>query len=402
MPLRIHARMSDMRLIGRFLKGTVVLTSALALFAQPGFAQTEPSAAAPAFHHAPASAQPAPATPAQAAPASAAPSSAPAASASQPAPAAAAPVAQAPAAPAAQAPAQAPAAPAAPAPASQTTPANTPADGQGAPAAATEAPAAANPADTASPFTPEVLPDLAEDDASPSTLPHDLSPWGMFMAADWVVKAVMIGLAFASVVTWTVWVGKSIELALARRNVRRALHVLRMSETLEKAAQLMPKGKGPAQAAVIAALDEWKASADLPPDGVKERVTVALNRIEASAGRRMIAGTGLLATIGATAPFVGLFGTVWGIMNSFIGISKAQTTNLAIVAPGIAEALLATAIGLVAAIPAVVIYNMFARAIAGYKANVSDCSAEVMRHLSRDLDREAQARRPASLRAAAE
>ena len=95
----------------------------------------------------------------------------------------------------------------------------------------------------------------------------------------------------------------------------------------------------------------------LDREGVKERVASRLERLEAGAGRRMLKGTGVLATIGATAPFVGLFGTVWGIMNSFIGISKSQTTNLAVVAPGIAEALLATALGLVAAIPAVVIYN---------------------------------------------
>jgi biopolymer transport protein ExbB len=101
----------------------------------------------------------------------------------------------------------------------------------------------------------------------------------------------------------------------------------------------------------------------------------------------MAKGTGLLATIGATAPFVGLFGTVWGIMNSFIGISKAQTTNLAVVAPGIAEALLATAIGLFAAIPAVIIYNLFARWTAGYRALVGDAAAEVLRLVSRDLDR---------------
>ncbi|MGQ3675731.1 tonB-system energizer ExbB [Xanthobacter sp. TB0139] len=238
--------------------------------------------------------------------------------------------------------------------------------------------------------------------APASTLPHDLSPWGMFMAADWVVKAVMIGLAFASVVTWTIWVAKSLELAIARRTVRRTLKVLRNSATLEEAARLMPNGQGPAQAALVAALDEWKASEGLPADGVKERVVVVLNRIEAAAGRRMQAGTGILATIGATAPFVGLFGTVWGIMNSFIGISKAQTTNLAIVAPGIAEALLATAIGLVAAIPAVVIYNVFARAIAGYRASLADTSSEVLRHLSRDLDREARDEGKPALRAAAE
>jgi biopolymer transport protein ExbB len=100
----------------------------------------------------------------------------------------------------------------------------------------------------------------------------------------------------------------------------------------------------------------------------------------------MSRGTGVLATIGSTAPFVGLFGTVWGIMNAFIGISQAQTTNLAVVAPGIAEALLATAMGLVAAIPAVVIYNVFARSIAGYRQILADASAGVERLVSRDLD----------------
>mgnify|MGYP002716936184 CR=1 FL=1 len=102
---------------------------------------------------------------------------------------------------------------------------------------------------------------------------------------------------------------------------------------------------------------------------------------------RLAAGTGVLATIGSTAPFVGLFGTVWGIMNSFIGISEAQTTNLAVVAPGIAEALLATAIGLVAAIPAVVIYNHLTRSIAGYRALLGDASVMVMLLVSREGDR---------------
>src|SRR5438128_10150351 len=105
----------------------------------------------------------------------------------------------------------------------------------------------------------------------------------------------------------------------------------------------------------------------------------------------MMRSTGILATIGAIAPFVGLFGTVWGIMNSFIGISKSQTTNLAVAAPGIAEALLATAFGLAAAIPAVVIYNMFSRQIPGYRALLADASAEVLNLASRDLDRRAPA-----------
>jgi biopolymer transport protein ExbB len=124
-------------------------------------------------------------------------------------------------------------------------------------------------------------------------------------------------------------------------------------------------------------------------DGIKDRVATRLERVEANSGRRMARGTGVLATIGATAPFVGLFGTVWGIMNSFIGISQSQTTNLAVVAPGIAEALLATAFGLAAAIPAVVIYNVFSRQIASYRALVADASAEVVNLAGRDLDRRA-------------
>src|SRR5208282_1650595 len=104
--------------------------------------------------------------------------------------------------------------------------------------------------------------------------------------------------------------------------------------------------------------------------------------IEMAVGRKISRGTGVLATIGSTAPFVGLFGTVWGIMNSFVGISQSHTTNLAVVAPGIAQALLATAIGLVAAIPAVVIYNVFARSIAGYRALLADASSEILQRVS--------------------
>ncbi|MDJ1159543.1 tonB-system energizer ExbB [Chelatococcus sp. SYSU_G07232] len=230
--------------------------------------------------------------------------------------------------------------------------------------------------------------------AAMASLPHDLSPWGMFLAADVVVKAVMVGLAFASVVTWTVWFAKTLELVMARRRLGRAIATLRGAPSLAAAEGALHgadvPARGPSAALVAAAHEEVAVSGDLPAEGIKERLAASLSRIEAAAGRRMTRGTGLLATIGATAPFVGLFGTVWGIMNSFIGISKAQTTNLAVVAPGIAEALLATAIGLVAAIPAVIIYNVFARAIAGYRAQVADAATEVLRLVSRDLDRRDQ------------
>ncbi len=227
--------------------------------------------------------------------------------------------------------------------------------------------------------------------AGQATLPHDLSPWGMFMAADIVVKAVMLGLAFASLVTWTIWLAKAIELAAAKARAQRAVRRLEEAVSLDEAARAIAGRKGPARGTVAelvgAAQSERQRSDDLGEDGIKERAAIALSRIEARAGRSMARGTGLLATIGSTAPFVGLFGTVWGIMNSFIGISQSKTTNLAVVAPGIAEALLATAIGLVAAIPAVIIYNVFARAISGYRATLSDASGEVLRHLSRDLER---------------
>jgi biopolymer transport protein ExbB len=262
--------------------------------------------------------------------------------------------------------------------------------GVAAPADAGAEPAAApagEAAEAAASSGPAAAPVLQEPAGSAVRvhLPHDLSPWGMFVASDWVVKAVMIGLAFASVVTWTVALVKSIELVAVGRRLRRDRVALSAAAGLAPAAELALGAE--ATALVGAAVEEVRLSAGLPAAGVKERVGSRLERVEAAVARMLRRGTGALATIGATAPFVGLFGTVWGIMNSFIGISEAQTTNLAIVAPGIAEALLATAIGLVAAIPAVVLYNHFARRIADRRQALADASAAVMRLVSRDLDR---------------
>jgi biopolymer transport protein ExbB len=239
-----------------------------------------------------------------------------------------------------------------------------------------------------------------------ATLPRDLSPWGMYINADPVVKAVLIGLAFASLVTWTVWLAKTIEIVVAKRRVRAGLNVLASVRSTSEGVERLAGARGEVRKFLDAAVTELKLSAgSIEKEGIKERIASRLERIEAAYGRRILRGTGVLATIGATAPFVGLFGTVWGIMNSFIGISKSHTTNLAVVAPGIAEALLATAFGLAAAIPAVVIYNVFARSIAGYRATLGDAAAEVLRLVSRDLERPAAAppssvRRPASLSAA--
>jgi biopolymer transport protein ExbB len=217
---------------------------------------------------------------------------------------------------------------------------------------------------------------------------RELSPWSMFLSADILVKAVMIGLAFASLVTWTVFLAKMIELSLARRKLRAALGKISDARSLAEA-QLALGAKGSVLSALLsAAMREARLSAGISSDsGIKERAASSFAEIVRAEARRIRLGMGVLATIGATSPFVGLFGTVWGIMNSFIGISKSQTTNLAVVAPGIAEALLATAMGLVAAIPAVIIYNHFSRVTKGYLELVSRSSGAAGRLLSRDLDR---------------
>lgn len=220
---------------------------------------------------------------------------------------------------------------------------------------------------------------------------HDLSPYGMFMAADYVVKAVMLGLLAAAAITWIVWIAKSLQLAGARRRAARALRDVVRAQSLADVTTAMARRRGMGVLMVRAAAEELDASDDLvgkvAPEGIKDRVTSRLSRIEVAAGRKMSQGLGVLASVGSVAPFVGLFGTVWGIMNAFIGIAESQTTNLAVVAPGIAEALLATAFGLVAAIPAVVIYNGFARSVTGYRQLLADVSAGIERLVSRDLDR---------------
>jgi biopolymer transport protein ExbB len=216
----------------------------------------------------------------------------------------------------------------------------------------------------------------------------ELSPWVMFMSADIIVKAVMIGLAFASLMTWTVLIAKSIELSVASGSLRSALKKTAEARSLAEAQMALGAKSGILPSFLAAALREARMSAGLSSDtGIKERAATSFAEITRAEARRIRIGMGVLATIGSTSPFVGLFGTVWGIMNSFIGISKSQTTNLAVVAPGIAEALLATAIGLVAAIPAVIIYNHFSRVTKSYLELVSRASGAAARLLSRDLDR---------------
>ncbi len=255
---------------------------------------------------------------------------------------------------------------------------NTAASGS-APVAATDS----NPISEATPGTAED--ELSEEELSAGKS-HDLSPWGMYLSADVVVKIDMIALALASVATWTIFFAKSYELGRAKRRLRRELSRFKGSRSLKHAAEQMEDNSVSTQL-IDEAQEELRLSSNLrEKDGIKERVSLRLERLVAASGRNMSQGTGILATIGSIGPFVGLFGTVWGIMNSFIGIAKTQTTNLAVVAPGIAEALLATAIGLVAAIPAVIVYNIFARSISAYKAQVADASTQVLVLVSRDLD----------------
>jgi biopolymer transport protein ExbB len=260
------------------------------------------------------------------------------------------------------------------------------------------APPAAVPSAPSAPAAPAVgnsAGSIPDADAAPvrqpaigaGELPQDLSAWGMFLNANGIVKAVMSGLALASLVTWAVWIAKSLELRSARTGARKDLRILADCSTLAQAHEQLRRGTSSVAQLMLAAGDEIRASVNLRTDGLKERIAWQLERMEMAGSRKIARGTGVLATIGSTAPFVGLFGTVWGIMDSFIGISRAHTTNLAVVAPGIAEALLATALGLVAAIPAVMIYNVLARSTARYRALLGDASAQVMTLVSRELER---------------
>ena len=256
-----------------------------------------------------------------------------------------------------------------------------------APAQAEPAPAAIVPS-APQPAADATAPSESRPLKSASAGLRELSPWSMFMSADILVKAVMIGLAFASLVTWTIFIAKMIELSVIQRKLLMALRKISDARSLAEAQFALGAKDSVLSSLLGAAMREARLSAGLSSDtGIKERASSSFAEIVRAEARRIRLGMGLLATIGATSPFVGLFGTVWGIMNSFIGISKSQTTNLAVVAPGIAEALLATAFGLAAAIPAVIIYNYFSRVTKGYLELVSRSSGAAARLLSRDLDR---------------
>jgi biopolymer transport protein ExbB len=203
--------------------------------------------------------------------------------------------------------------------------------------------------------------------------------------AHWVVQAVMALLVLAVAAVITVFLFKLVEFTLAFARLRRAQAGLAAAKGL-----VTLPGQCPLALSALAAREEADhlpraLTADLRASA-RERLDLQLDRIEAEAVMRLRSGTGLLASIGAVGPFVGLFGTVFGIMNSFVAIAATKTTNLAVVAPGIAEALLATGIGLVAAIPAVLLYNAVVRRIVVFRHRLADGRAELLARFSRELD----------------
>lgn len=218
----------------------------------------------------------------------------------------------------------------------------------------------------------------------------------MFMHADWVVKGVMLFLMLCSVATWTVLLEKSLLLGRIRRNSEDFLAAFRRVQRVDQIGPLAAQSPDAPLARIwLAAQEEWdamrrrQAGKPLSPhhaDRLLQRMALAASVAQEEELARLGSGMGLLATIGSTSPFIGLFGTVWGILHSFADIAAAKATSLSVVAPGIAEALLATAIGLFAAIPAVMIYNAFARRISQMTGAFDNFVAEFTTVASRELD----------------
>jgi len=231
--------------------------------------------------------------------------------------------------------------------------------------------------------------------AAPAAMPH-LNVVEMFMHADVLVKGVMVFLMLCSVLTWALAIEKSIVLGRARRDSRHFVASMRGAKGVDEIDRKTVDAPASAIGAMWqAAKREWdlfqtkhrgKSVTPHQVDGLLSRMVVAANVVQEEEMQRLSRSMGILATIGSTAPFIGLFGTVWGILNSFIGIAASHTTSLAVVAPGIAEALLATAIGLFTAIPAVMIYNKFAREISQITGSLDNFQGELSTVVSRETE----------------
>ena len=273
----------------------------------------------------------------------------------------------------------------------------TPVLAQDAPAAAPAAAAAAPAADAAAPpAAPEAAP-AAEAEPAAEGAHGKLTPASMFMLADPVVKVVMIGLVLASVFSWVLLLIKLFEFGALNRKTDQFLESFRQARTIadmRKVATADEFDGNPLADMAAAATDEIELSRQAGLSVTGEHADSALARaqhavaaVQAGLTKRVSGGQQFLASTGSNAPFIGLFGTVYGIMNSFIGIANTNTTNLAVVAPGIAEALLATGIGLFAAIPAVIFYNYFNTRISAYGTRSDGFSAELTNAISRNLDK---------------
>ncbi len=269
-----------------------------------------------------------------------------------------------------------------------------------APAAKGAAPAAAAAATPAAAPAAAPAPDAAGADAGAAPPPTDsgkLTLLKMFMNATVVVKAVMIGLLVSSLISWTILLVKLFEFGSLNRTSDRFLEAFRSAKTIADMRRIATSDEfegNPLADMAAAASEEVELSrqAGLQVTGANKDTTLsraqaAVAAVQASLAKRLAGGQQFLATIGSSGPFIGLFGTVFGIMNSFIGIANTNTTNLSVVAPGIAEALLATGIGLFAAIPSVIFYNYFQTRIAGYGARSEGFVAELLNAISRQLDK---------------
>lgn len=193
------------------------------------------------------------------------------------------------------------------------------------------------------------------------------SPLHIFMSADWLVQSIILLLILASIASWSLIINRSWTIVRERRHVRNARRALTSVATRDELHQLIEQERGQIVPILSAIGAEWRWSSENPQhdyDQARERILSIAEMAVTREGRRLSGRTAWLATIGSTAPFIGLFGTVWGIMRSFLAIGLSQDTSLAVVAPGIAEALLATAIGLFCAIPAVIGYNRLQQGIA--------------------------------------
>ena len=252
--------------------------------------------------------------------------------------------------------------------------------------------------------------DLAPPDAAP-TMSVDVSPFDissnpsigsisvvhMFMSADWIVQAVMLLLLVASLWSWTIIINKALALGRLRRRAAKFEKVFWSGQSLDELyQQFSSRADHPMAAVFVAALREWRRAFDggtpreaLIP-GVKDRIDKAMSVTIMREADGLERSLSFLATVGSTAPFIGLFGTVWGIMNSFSAIAARHDTTLAVVAPGIAEALFATAMGLLAAIPAVIFYNRFVNEIGRYNTRLDAFADEFSAILSRQIDEKAR------------